>query len=367
MKKTLIVLLLSVSTLAQAQVLGIFNQNWVVGAGVIVNLIRSPQELIQVLSKPSLRKRYQNYVIKNVDDDTANLQVDSDENMCSQVCPSDFSIFKDAYQKMQPDTGEHLLDFLNEKKKFRRHHQRTLGYCWGHTTLTRKFNYLAYFDEDNKQEEFIPSKKNMRKWRRFYKKKIKRIMRGKATYISGFKNLREFTADPDILKMTKLKTVRSWWSHAVRMSAVPVFLTNFKRPMNIDEISTLIKDIEFKLSNYITPKIYMANMKKPMFMHIISVYNVIHDEDGSTRICILDNHQYEDELRGCQTYLRAYPDGRLYYPGWEEPETELEGWVRRFGYTPEDLRETVKFAKQRIKMCKQLTKCQQETLSPVTK
>lgn len=101
----------------------------------------------------------------------------------------------------------------------------------------------------------------------------------------------------------------------------------------------------------------MANMNKPIFMHIISVYNTIYDEDGSTRICILDNHQYEDGLRGCQTYLRAYPDGRLYYPGWEEPERYLTGWVRRFGYTPEDLRETVKFAEQRMMMCKRLTKC----------
>lgn len=114
---------------------------------------------------------------------------------------------------------------------------------------------------------------------------------------------------------------------------------------------------EKKLSNYITSKIYMANMNKPIFMHIISVYNTIYDEDGSTRICILDNHQYEDGLRGCQTYLRAYPDGRLYYPGWEEPERYLTGWVRRFGYTPEDLRETVKFAEQRMMMCKRLTKC----------
>jgi hypothetical protein len=190
-------------------------------------------------------------------------------------------------------------------------------------------------------------------------------MRGKATYIPGFKNLREFTADPDILKIMKLKTVRSWWNHAVRISAIPVFFKNFKRPMNINEVTSLIEDIEVKLANYITPKIYMANMGNPMFMHIISVYDVIHDEDGSTRVCILDNHQYEDELRGCQTYLRAYPDGRLYYPGWEEPERDLTGWVRRFGYTPEDLRETVKFTEQRIRMCKRMTGCQEEVQSPV--
>lgn len=59
----------------------------------------------------------------------------------------------------------------------------------------------------------------------------------------------------------------------------------------------------------------MSNDGKPMFMHIVSVYDVVKDEDGSTRICILDNHQYEDR------------------------------------------REIIKFTKSKIEMCKQLTQC----------
>lgn len=37
------------SSVAQAQVLGSLNQNWVVGFGVLANVLRSPQELVQSL------------------------------------------------------------------------------------------------------------------------------------------------------------------------------------------------------------------------------------------------------------------------------------------------------------------------------
>jgi hypothetical protein len=357
MKKLLLLMLLCISMQSHAQVLRSLNQNFVVTYAVFHNLIVSPQELIRAIKRPSQRRAYE-YFRENTRNPK---QYFMQDNSCEQVCPESFAVLEDAYQKMQPDTGEHILSFLNEKKDFAGFHQRTLGYCWGHTTMTRNFNYLAYFDPAEEYETApIRSKdrKSQRKWRRFYKKKIKKIMRGKAVVIPGFANVREFSTDPEILKIMKLKTVTSWWKNAVRVSAVPVFLTNFKKPMNVSEITAMIGELKERLEMNITPKIYMANLKKPMFMHIISVYDIVEDEDGTTRVCILDNHQYEEELRGCQTYLRVYPDGKLFYPGWEEPERELEGHVRRFGFTPEDNREMVKFTRERINMCKRLTQCE---------
>lgn len=127
--------------------------------------------------------------------------------------------------------------------------------------------------------------------------------------------------------------------------------------MKKEDIDKLVEDIRGKLALNITPKIYMANLKRAMFMHIISVYNIVDEADGSVKLCVLDNHQYEDDLRGCQTYLHVRTDGSLYFPGWHEPHRDLEGDVRRFGYTPEDMRETIRFTEQRVKMCKKLTKC----------
>jgi hypothetical protein len=64
----------------------------------------------------------------------------------SELSPKpNFAIHSESFEIMQPNTGEHLLDFLNEKSDFKGFHQRTLGYCYGHTTLQRKNLIILQF------------------------------------------------------------------------------------------------------------------------------------------------------------------------------------------------------------------------------
>lgn len=346
--------MLMLSTIASAQGLRVLKQNYVLGFGIFLKLLKSPQELVWLGQKISDKSRLKKYTQGALDFEKA--QEKSDENLCSQVCPNNFAIHSESFERMQPNTGEHLLDFLNEKSEFKGFHQRTLGYCYGHTTLQRKFNYLAVFDPDNKYGADIPNVEKERKWKRFYRKRINRIKRGKATVIPGFNNLREFCANPIIKKILKEKTVEEWRDNAARLGGVSLFLKGLNE-LNKKTVDKRVNDIRAALAVNITPKIYMTNSKRPMFMHIISVYDVIDDSDGSTRLCILDNHQYEDQLIGCQTYLRIYPDGRMFYPAWEEPERDVEGWVRHFGFTHENLREVIRFTKTKVKLCRELTEC----------
>lgn len=73
--------------------------------------------------------------------------------------PREFDLHKNAIERMQPETGENLLDFLNGKDDFHKFHQRTLGYCYGHSTLTRHFNYLAIFDANNSYRADVTEEK----------------------------------------------------------------------------------------------------------------------------------------------------------------------------------------------------------------
>jgi hypothetical protein len=73
----------------------------------------------------------------------------------------------------------------------------------------KKFNYLAVYDLENKYGADIPDVEKERKWKSFYRKRINRIKRGKATFIPGFKNLREFSANPVIKKYLKKKRLKS--------------------------------------------------------------------------------------------------------------------------------------------------------------
>ena len=347
--------------------LGWLNQYWVMSGKVIWRLpLTVFQELSQTLEQRRAKKYFKTFRNKMVKTDAI------EANSCELACPESFEILGSGFTRMQPDSPDHLLDFLNERVDFDGHHQRTLGYCWGHTSVTRNFNFLAYFDKENSAGIKIPTRQ--KKLRRFYKQIIKKIMKGKAQIIPGYSNLREFSSHPMIKNLLKTAVVKSWADQAVQSSSIPVFFNNFKRPMNYPKIYQRVGEIQDLLSLNITPKIHMSNQANPLFMHIISVYRVNKLDNGDIKLCILDNHQYEEGLKGCQTYLRVispqnlkrllveyensnqdekHRPGPLYYPGWEEPHRNLTGWVREFNRTPEDLREIMRFARQRVKMCRQ--------------
>jgi hypothetical protein len=333
----------------------VFNQNFILGYSIFANLASYPKDVLDLINKKK--------TIKKIDQDIQDFHsktevVSTDSNSCSEVCAADLSILKEGYERMMPENGgDYLMDFLNEKSDFAGYHQRTLGYCWGHTSMTRNFNYLAHWDLEDANQQNPPSKENLKQWKRFYQKKIRSIMNGKAQIIPGYANLREFTADIDIQTLTKHSVVRSWGKTAISLKGIPVFFKNFTRAMKNAEIDAMIETLQSRLDANYTPKIFMANLKNPMFMHIISVIDIVKEDNGNRKVCILDNHEYEEDLKDCGRFLEIYPDGRMFYTGWDDPSRNLEGWVRRFGLTPEDNIEMLNFVDQKAKMCRQITQC----------
>lgn len=122
MKKLLSVLLLFTALSAGAQVLGFLNQNFVMIGGAIFNVMKTPVELVKAFQSINFKKKYKKF--KQNKEEQGNLEALASlpENHCSVVCIESFDILAEAKEKMQPNTGEHLLDFLNEKVDFAGHH-----------------------------------------------------------------------------------------------------------------------------------------------------------------------------------------------------------------------------------------------------
>lgn len=330
---------LSLMPMAHAQK---WDQSAVIVGGVFLNIFKLPEELVWAITNPAKRAQYQKLI------DTTKAKANSDrkaeELSCAEKCSSNLSVLSEARNKMFPDSGEHLLSFLNEKKDFADHVQRTVGYCWGHTSVTRNFNYLAHFDPSLKKEE--PKK---------YRSLIRKIMRGKAQVIPGYANLREFSAEPEIMVYLKDQVVWKWLEKSLRVRSIGTSLKGMKGLMPKDELMSFVDRVKEKLSVNHAPKVFFSNLKKPGFIHVVSIYDVV-DEPEQIKLCILDNHQYEDELKNCGVYVSVKKDGsENYYEGWNTPAREIEGYVGQFGFTPEDDLEILKFQKETTKLC--LEKC----------
>ncbi len=317
-----------------------FNQNHVLASGALLNIFKLPEELFWTINRPLIISAYKKEALVTLESSSQNHKMNLS---CEEKCYEDLRILSSQRTRMIPDSGENLLSFLNEKSDFADHIQRTVGYCWGHSSITRNFNYLAYFDPA--QEKLNPKD---------YKKIVNQISRGKAAIIPGYKNLREFSADPEIQVYLKDKVVSKWISNTLRISSLPVSLKGFKGLMSLEKLNEFLSEVKFRLSVNHTPKIFFSNLKKPGFIHVVSVYDIVEEED-KTKLCILDNHQYEDELKNCGVFVSVKKDGsENYYSGWNEPERNLEGYVGQFGFTPEDRSEMMKFRKENTKMCLKL-------------
>lgn len=324
-----------VSTGAFAQM----NQNHVVASGTLLNLLKLPEEIFWAINRPLMVKQHKEESLLTRQDHSY-----SEESLsCEEKCYDDFRILADKSKRMRPDTGEHLLSFLNEKSDFANHIQRTVGYCWGHSSITRNFNYLAYFDPS---AEKLETKK--------YRKIIKKIAGGRAAVIPGFPNLREFSADPEIQVLLKDRVVSKWVSNSLRLSSAYVSFRGFKGLMKPNKLNKFLDEVRFRLSVNHVPKIFFTNLKKPGFIHIVSVYDIV-EEENQYKLCILDNHEYEDDLRNCGVFVSIKKDGsENFYAGWETPEKNREGYVGQFGFTPEDRSEMMRYRKENTKMCLKL-------------
>jgi len=339
----------TVFNLAQAN---LPNQYTLALKTALINLIRGPQELVWFLNSNKIQREYLSKKELTLQKNPNETQYPGSELSCEQKCVDDFSILSSVKKRMSPENGDFLLGFLNKKHDFIQHTPSKLGYCWGHATVTRNVGYLAQFDPEQKIE-LAPSEDNKRKFRIFYRKKIRKMMLGQVQVIPGFTNTREFSSHPLLINMFKSFVVNQWANRALRFGSIKFLFKGKKKVMSPEKVKKLVQEIQEKLSINHAPLLLFSPLGKPSASHVTVVYD-LRIENDQIKICISDNNFYENEIRDCKTNLlitNNYSD--IFYAPWKDKARDRFGKIGSMAFTQEDNFNMLRYQRAHHRQCLQ--------------
>lgn len=228
---------------------------------------------------------------------------------------------------------ENQLAFVNQVPDFQNINPLTIGYCWGHATVTRAFNHFAVFSGTggNKDLETTAG-------RRRVEKLIDSVLAFKRTEISGFRNLYEFSSNPAVEDYLKKAVVRTWTNLAVSYRAVRAYVGNL-RQQTPTQLAEFVDRVESRLGAYQKSKIYFVRKSAPASGHILLANRVEIGTGGRRILCLIDNDLRPDENSRCQSRFEFENDGSLSYIRVGSDPTEDS--VRYIGFVPEEKSEIV--------------------------
>ena len=216
---------------------------------------------------------------------------------------------------------------------------RKFGFCWGFTTVNRYFSILAFFDPSAPAPRYIPNGlAGNEEWFRFYEKRIDSIMRGQATVIPGFANLREFTAIPEIEMYLKLHSMTAWANRAVSSQSLSTFWSSTDE-MNEQAITALTTELQARIGRGELPKLlFTAAVTVTSFLggsadiHSAMANGVELNEDGTGRILLWDANFYAEDYVSTPKFIeirrKANGARELRFAPWRETLSTPEATER---------------------------------------
>lgn len=262
------------------------------------------------------------------------------EVRCEKICPSGLAIFK---RNKERSHQVHDFNFAFTNSAFDTYVNRvrhvpvtymngtlrsSSAYNLGYISARRKFNELAFFDEFSSAPESAGAYR-----RHFYQEKIDALFEGKPAVIPGFKNLREFSADPEIQGYLKQKIAEEWLEKAIghNLSELEV---DPGVSLNSSQMQELNRDIERKLNSLGSTTLLFGikseGESEATTPQAVEVYGKVQAL-GETRLCVLDpnlpTEEFESSLgthsspqegggdfrSNCTPYIVLEPNGRAYY------------------------------------------------------
>lgn len=241
---------------------------------------------------------------------------------CNQLCPNNFNIFKKApYQNSTKDltAPENSLAFRNSGAMKYSPVKGTQGYCWGHASVTSKFNRLGFFNENDKAQynrlKGAPNTRARASAISYYKRIIDDIMDNKVRTIPGFKNLKELSAHPDFQSYMAMKTTEAWGKNA--MSAKGLTTAMGSTPMEKEDSIKFVDQIVDKLNNHQQPQIVFTKAGSRFETHTILISHY-EKKNGATYLCARDNNYYPNNNKSCQYKIYRNTKGSITYSAWGE-------------------------------------------------
>ncbi|WP_412471234.1 hypothetical protein [Halobacteriovorax sp. RT-2-4] len=240
---------------------------------------------------------------------------------CETLCPNNFDIFKRRDPIIENSKVNNSMAFRNYDSITLSDIEGTQGYCWGHASLTSKFNRLAFFDGSKKEArtnlDAAPDSKERKESLEYYKKIIDDIADNKVRKIPGFNNLFELSYHPDLQSYLATKMSKEWANKAMTFQGLKTTLST--SPMKREDSQKLLEDIKKKIDNNQQPQLVFTRKESAGFTHttLISDYRIV---DGNIELCVRDNDNEPFLNHMCHNRIKINENGGLYYnfPNWGE-------------------------------------------------
>ena len=244
----------------------------------------------------------------------------TEECPCSRMCPEGFDIFKRPGQKSTADHSvrENSLSFINGGGGG--DIEATQGFCWGHASVTSKFNRLAFFDKNEKPKFNLRSRDRSEQSKAFeyYKELIDDVIDNKPTSIPGISNLNELSSIPGIESYMADKVAHAWAERAMSSAGLGIALKT--GAMNKKDSVAFFDTIKDKIDQNQQPQIVFTKKGKAMLTHAVLVSHYIKERDGSTTLCIRDNNRSRGSIdrvkNNCVDKMTIRRDGSINYSQW---------------------------------------------------
>ncbi|ATH08340.1 hypothetical protein BIY24_10385 [Halobacteriovorax marinus] len=238
---------------------------------------------------------------------------------CSRMCPEGVDIFKRPGMQSTADftTKENSLSFINGGGGGSI--EATQGFCWGHASVTSKFNRLAFFDKDAKPKYdlFAASEEEQYKAMDYYKELVDDVIDNKPTKIPGIENLMQLSSIPGLEEYIADKVAHEWGKRAMSTSGLSIALKS--GAMNRTDSLEFFEAVKNKIDQNQQPQIVFTKRGSAMYTHAVLVSHYIQNPDGSASLCIRDNNRSRGSLsdaKNCSDKMDINRDGSISYSAW---------------------------------------------------
>ena len=231
---------------------------------------------------------------------------------CQDLCPKDFKIL-DRPHDLPLDAPENSLSFTNSDKSFYEKDSNYNGYCWGHALVTQRFNRLATFSPSYKKMFNTPDESSQRI--RQYKYIISKLDNNETVEIMGFKNLQEFSSDPEVKELLQENVKENWAESA--MSTQGLSMVTGSDTQGAEYYTKLFDDVEFRLKNHQSPAIVINEHDNATKSHTVLVNDFGVEASGERYLCIRDNNVKPEMSLNCKNKMTLKSDGTVYYSLWK--------------------------------------------------
>lgn len=237
---------------------------------------------------------------------------------CAKLCPEDLTIFKrsNVSSTKEYSKKENSLAFRNDYS-MPTNYPMTQGYCWGHASVTSKFNRLGFFkpSASSPRKDFNSrDPKKRAEAIKFYQKIIDDIVDNKATDIPGYKNLEELSSDPALETYIGDKVADSWGERAMSFQGMSTAVGS--SAMNREKNASFFEQVKRKIDNHQQPQVVFTKKGSVGMTHAVLVSHYKRTPSGQLVLCIRDNNERPISNYNCANTMYIGNDGEIRYRSW---------------------------------------------------